>query len=81
MFDPKSMAADIVAGADPEAIATGEAPEPGEMTDEDLAAEDVLAAFAENDPKALVSALKVLFASFESKPHAEAGEEPGEKTE
>jgi hypothetical protein len=74
MFDPKALADSIVEGGDPEAAPEG-AVDTGEMTDTDLAAEDVLAAFAENDPKALATALKAIFDSFESKPHAEAGEE------
>jgi CRISPR/Cas system-associated protein Csm6 len=69
MFDPKALATSIVDGENPEALDAGEG---SEMSDTDLAAEDVLAAFAENDPKALSAALKAIFDSFEAKPHVEA---------
>jgi hypothetical protein len=67
MFDPKSLAASIVKGDDPELPEVGEATE--SSTDE-LAAEDVMAAFQENDPKALAAALRAFISA------AEAGESP-----
>jgi hypothetical protein len=70
MFDPKSMAASIVKGKDPEAS------ESGEMSEKELAAEDILAAFAENDPKALAAGLSAFFGASEAEPHKE-----GESTE
>ena len=75
MFDPKSLADSIVAGEDPEALEVGE---PTEATDEELAAEDVMAAFQSNDPKALASALRSFFEVVDAKPHVEGGEEPTE---
>ena len=41
----------------------------GEIGEDELAAEDVLAAFAENDPKALASALKGFFKIVDAEPH------------
>lgn len=75
MFDPKSIADSIVSGKDPEASETGE----GDTSSEELAAEDVLAAFAENDPKALASALKEFFKVVDAEPHVEGGTEASEK--
>ena len=74
MFDPKSIADSIVAGEDPEMT-----PPEGDTSDEELAAEDVLAAFAENDPKALASALKSFFLTVDAKPHTEGGTESDEE--
>lgn len=75
MFDPKSIAKSIVDAEDMPGMAE-ESPESG-MGDEELAAEDVLAAFAENDPKALAAALKSFFQVVDAKPHVE-GEHEGE---
>jgi hypothetical protein len=63
MFDPKTLAESIVAGKDPELEESGEAPE---ATTEELAAEDVMAAFQENDPKALAAALRSFINSAEA---------------
>jgi CRISPR/Cas system-associated protein Csm6 len=68
MFDAKGLAASIVKGKDPEAS------DAGEMSEKELAAEDILAAFAENDPKALAAGLDSFFAAAEAEPHVEAGE-------
>jgi hypothetical protein len=73
MFDPKSMAASIVAGEDPE---TAEAGEATEASTAELAAEDVMAAFQENDPKALATALRAFMAAAEAaEPKVEEAEE------
>ena len=69
MFGEDSETAKAILGAPEEAPA-----DDGGMTDEDLAAEDVLAAFAQNDPKALASALKSFFLIVDSQPHEEGGE-------
>jgi hypothetical protein len=46
----------------------------GDTSDEEMAAEDVLAAFAQNDPKALAAALKSFFLIVDSQPHDEGGQ-------
>jgi hypothetical protein len=73
MFDPKALAADIVKGDDPESLDAGEVPE---GSADELAAEDVMAAFQENDPKALATALRAFFAASEaSEPPEDEAEE------
>jgi hypothetical protein len=59
MFDSKSIAASIVDGEKPES-------EEVAATDDELAAEDVMAAFQENDPKALATALRAFFTEAEA---------------
>jgi len=51
-----------------------EEPEADEGGEDVMAAEDVLAAFAQNDPKALAAALKSFFLIVDSQPHEEGGE-------
>lgn len=61
MFDPKGMAASIVKGEKPDEAAPEET-----GNSKELAAEDILAAFQENDPKALAAALEAFFEEEES---------------
>ena len=67
MFDSKDIAKSIVAGPP-------KADDGGGMSEKELAAEDILAAFSENDPKALAAGLDAFFNAAESEPHEEAGE-------
>jgi hypothetical protein len=74
MFDSKSIAADIVK-SDKALTSGGAEPEPSGL---EACCQDLMAAFQENDPKALAAAFQACFDACESSPHDEASESPEE---
>lgn len=71
MFDPKSLADSIVSGKGEDSM---EMDDEGGGTDLELVAEDILAACASSDPKALASSLKAFFLAADAEPHTEGGD-------